>query len=255
MTDHHHNLSHQPFIHILGYNSKDGPSPCIAFLGGGGKSSLISQMGEEFSRIYSKVALTSLTKSGIDHRETVCFPDKFAGCDLSVHFTLANPLKILRQSNLPDKLNGVSVDELNDIWRQSDVCLFECDGARKLPLKVHLDHDPEVPNFATHVVIIVGADVVGTTPAEGLVHRADRFCNTWEISPNSVLIPDFIATVISSQKGYSQKIPKGIKRVYYVNKADAHPKNAEELATIIWEKTKCPTYFGSVQQKFWKAIS
>ncbi len=236
------------FIQILEDYSNPSSHPCIAFIGGGGKSSLISQLGRELSQIYSRVALTSLTKSGTQHTEAVCLPDRFRGPELISHFALANPLKIFRKSPLPEKYEGISREELFDIRNIANICLFECDGARKKPLKIHTKDDPKVPEFADQVIVVVGADVVGTSPEGGLVHRAGLFCDFWDIASTKILDVDFISMVVTSKRGYGSKIPDRLGRSYFVNKADDHGDSAQALAQAINERTRDAVYMGSVHQ-------
>lgn len=242
------------FIDILDVTSDSYGSPCIAFMGGGGKSSLISRMGSEFSHMHPKVALTSLTKSGFHHDEAVCIPRNITDHEINAHFALANPLKILKESDSSGKYTGISVDELKIIHDLSDVCLVECDGARKLSLKAHLEHDPVIPKFVTYIIIVVGADVVYTRPEDGLVHRHKVFCKMWKISPNIKLTPEFISKVLTSERGYWVKIPEGIRMIYFINKADRYPEQAMELADSILNRSNHPVYYGSVQKKFWKRL-
>ncbi len=117
-----------------------------------------------------------------------------------------NPLFIIGEKLSDNKLKGISENELNKIREYFNVTIFECDGARNKPLKAHTDYDPKVPEFTTHVIIIVGADVVNTKIDDGLVHRPELFCKTWNVKPDFKLEIDFIVDVLTSQKGYLSKV-------------------------------------------------
>ena len=133
--------------------------------------------------------------------------------------------------------------------------LFESDGARNLPLKAHLPHDPVVPSFTTNVVILVGADVVNTTLADGRVHRPELFREKWKIAPDEPLSVDFIARVVTSHRGYLEKIPDGISRIYFVNKGDAYRENTQLLAKAISIQTNAMVFWGSIRREFWERVS
>lgn len=227
---------------------------CIAILGGGGKTGLLHRLGDEFSREYDRVLLTSLTHSAYPIARDVVFVDNLPNRDLSPYFRRNNPLYIMYSTKDPKKLAGISVAELQEMHQQTGVCLFECDGARNLSLKVHKEHDPPVPVFATHAIIVVGADVVNTSISQGLVHRADLFRSVWNISDDDILDVEFIARVLTTSKGYLAKIPYHTKQIYFVNKADTHPHKAEQLARTIHEESGSPTFYGSIHASICNSI-
>ncbi len=198
--------------------------------------------------------LTSLTHSAIPHAYDVVFPDKIQDRCLLPHFKQHNPLFIMHSQLDARKLAGISVAVLQDLQKQSDVCLFECDGARNLSLKVHKEHDPPVPVFATHTIVVVGADVVDTTIRQGLVHRPELFKSLWNISNDDILDAAFIADVVTTPKGYLAKIPHPTNLMYFVNKADTHPQQAQRLARAIHDRSGAPTFYGSPHANICKEI-
>ncbi|MCF7797300.1 MAG: putative selenium-dependent hydroxylase accessory protein YqeC [Lentisphaeria bacterium] len=242
------------FTQMIFGESEILPGNRIAIMGGGGKTSLLHRLGEEFSQLFPRVVMTALTRSAVHPEHPILFADDVPGLDLTPLFQPQKPLCIMggRERN---KLTGISVDQLERIYPQVDVTLFESDGARNLPLKAHLPHDPVVPPFTTLVVILVGADVVNTTLADCWVHRPDIFREKWQITPNMPLSVEFIARVVSTPAGYLEKVPADISRIYFVNKGDAHRENARKLAAAIHAQTPAPVFWGSIQRKFWECVS
>ncbi|MFH1852458.1 MAG: selenium cofactor biosynthesis protein YqeC [Candidatus Neomarinimicrobiota bacterium] len=221
---------------------------CIALLGGGGKTGLQQRLGRELVQVFGRVLLTSITKSAFHTDPKIICRDEIGSGDLATWFARHNPLCVMGTCLNAHKVDGITMDELEQFKDQADVTIVECDGARNRPLKVHCDHDPMVPDFFDRVIVIVGADVVGTTLADGLVHRPERFREFWGIADNFVLTPAFITRVVTSEKGYSSKIPPAIPRTYFVNKTDAHPGQASALARAIYAASGRPTWYGSVQK-------
>ncbi len=221
--------------------------PCIAILGAGGKSGLLWRLGEEFAREYSRVLVTSLTKSEPVPDDKVVLLSDLASMDITGQFQAGRPCYLMGAEESANKLVGLTTDELHTASTQTEVCLFECDGARSLSLKAHLPHDPAVPPFATQAVIVVGADVVNTTINAGLVHRPEVFKARWTLAMNTVMDADFIATVLTEEKGYLAKVPSGIPIRYFVNKADSHPRQAGQLARALRRRFDGPVYIGSTR--------
>ncbi|MBC8403437.1 MAG: putative selenium-dependent hydroxylase accessory protein YqeC [Candidatus Marinimicrobia bacterium] len=224
------------------------PNSCIALLGGGGKTGLQQRLGWELSHQHNRVLLTSITKSAFHSEPKIICRAEIVDDDLSPWFTRHNPLCVMGTGLNTHKVKGIKIAELEQFKNQADITIVECDGARNRPLKVHRDHDPLVPDFFDQVIVIVGADVVGTTLSQGLVHRPELFATYWGIADNFVLTSTFIAEVVTSQKGYSSKIPSHLPRTYFVNKTDAHPGQASALARAIFTVSGQPTWYGSVQK-------
>ena len=235
------------FFRLISNNIEQERGSCIALLGGGGKTALLHKLAEEFAKYYTTVLQTSLTKTAFHQSDQPLILSEIKIDTLeSVKFD-RNPLFIIGEKISNEKLKGISANNLDGIRHHFDITIFECDGARNKPLKAHTDYDPSVPGFATHVIIIAGADVVNTKISEGLVHRPELFSKRWNVPPNFTLDIDFIVRVLTSKKGYFSKLDHEVNISYFVNKWDGHKKNAEDLAAAIYQKTGKPTFYGSVQ--------
>ncbi len=221
---------------------------CIALLGGGGKTALLHKLADEFVKYYPSVLQTSLTKTAFHPSDKPLILNEINMDKLDSIKLDRNPLFIIGEKISDEKLKGISRTDLESIRHQFDITIFECDGARNRPLKAHTEYDPQVPEFATHAVIIVGADAINTAASDNFVHRPELFCKIWNVKSDFVLDIDFIVNVVSSQKGYLSKVPNGIEIIYFVNKWDNHQNNAEDLAKAIFQKTGKPTFYGSVQK-------
>ncbi len=232
-------------------DSQPFDNSCIALLGGGGKTGLQHRLGQELALSFNRILLTSLTKSAWHADPPIHCLDDLPDHNLQPLFKQQNPLCLMGSCLTPEKLTGISAAELDELRHKADSTIVECDGARNRPLKAHLPHDPMIPDYFDRVIVIVGADVTGTTLTDGLVHRPDVFKHLWQINEDFVLFPEFIARVVT--QGYAGKIPAGMPRSYFVNKSDTH-NNAKELAQAINKISKAPTWFGSVQQDLLERI-
>jgi probable selenium-dependent hydroxylase accessory protein YqeC len=235
------------FYQLISGNIEQADGSCIALLGGGGKTALLHKLAEEFAIHYPAVLQTSLTKTAFHPSDNPLILNEFDFDTFKSIKYERNPLFVIGEKINNAKLKGISEDELAKIRQQFVVTIFECDGARNKPFKAHSNYDPTVPNFATHVIIIVGADIVNTKVNDGLVHRPELFCKIWNVKTDFRLNIDFIVDVVSSSTGYLSKVPSGVDVTYFVNKWDNHRKNTEDLARAIYLKTEKPTFYGSVQ--------
>ncbi|MBC8216634.1 MAG: putative selenium-dependent hydroxylase accessory protein YqeC [Candidatus Marinimicrobia bacterium] len=224
---------------------------CIAVLGGGGKTSFMFQVGNELASQFEKVLLTSITKAGPEKEVPISLQDDMGDFDIELEFTKQNPVFLLREKIHKNKYRGISEMDLNEIRHSVDITVFEADGARNLPLKAHNNHDPIVPQFATHAVLLIGADAVDTHIRDGKVHRPELFCEKWQLTPNDVLSSEIIANVVTHPNGYLSKIKTQIPITYFVNKAGVYPKEAEYLAKAIMQSTDSPVFYGSINENWW----
>lgn len=239
------------FFNLVSSSINDCKDTCTALLGGGGKTALLHKIANELAGYYPKVLLTSLTKTAFYRSEK---PLILTDTN-SIKSSNRNPLFVIGEKISESKLLGIFESQLYEIRKHFDVTIFECDGAKNKPLKAHTDYDPIVPKFATNVIIIIGADVINTKINDGFVHRPELFCKTWDVDEDRELDIDFIVKVVSSKHGYLSKVTNDAKVTYFVNKADSHLRNAQNLAKSILEKTNTPTFFGSVRNNLLEQVN
>ncbi len=236
------------FSQILFQNIADANKSCVGILGGGGKTTLLHALGDELSKTYDHVTLSSLTKAGISAQHRVHYYREFEVEESRELLFKINPLYIMAEQESEYKLIGLTPDQLQSLHDASDLTLFECDGARKKPIKAHQPFDPVIPHFATHAIIMVGADAVGAKVDGKMVHRPELFRELWNVNANHILDPAFITRILTSEYGYLQKVPKGIELTYFVNKADAFPAQALELAKMLSKLSHHSVFYGSIEQ-------
>lgn len=125
-----------------------GLQPCsrLALIGGGGKTTLLYQLGREARSRGWEYALSTTTRMAAPARDP--------------------RLRVLPAE--PGKLRGPGLEEIAS-WEGMLVAV-EADGSRGLPLKVHAEHEPVVPPGFL-VVMVAGMSALGR-PAAEVVHRA-----------------------------------------------------------------------------------
>jgi probable selenium-dependent hydroxylase accessory protein YqeC len=228
-------------------------TPAIAIFGGGGKTSLLYRFGKDLSAKYQKILLTSIVKAGPSPYYQIHFvhPNK----SILNLFDKDNPLYIMKEKVRDDKYIGFESGELKPWLNEIDICLFEADGARDLPLKAHHQYDPALPSYTTQAIIVIGADAINTKLSDGKIHRSSLFKEMWHINTDTLIDIKLITKVTTSKNGYLTKIHDSIEKTYFINKADAFPHNAQQLAESISHKKCGSVYVGSVTNKWWKKVS
>jgi len=222
----------------------------IALLGAGGKTALLHRLGEEAAR-ERKVLLTSLTKAGPDSPHPVHWLREYRDREAELARVPLNPLYVMDHPLHAEKVQGLDAGQLAGLLHYFEMSIFECDGARKRSLKAHTDWDPMVPDYATNVILVVGADVVGTRVGDGLVHRPERFCELWGVRLEGELTPEFVARILSAPEGYRSKLSGTCSMLYFVNKSERFPQAAKTLGAALAKQGVAPCAVGSVQAGEW----
>lgn len=223
-------------------------------LGGGGKTTLVELLGVELAKRHSRVLVSSLTHTLGRLAHGAVSAEEVQKAGLGRFAAASNPVRVLGPLDVEGKASGIAAQVLEELVAQAEVTVFECDGARNLPLKVHVDRDPQVPGFSTHALLLVGAEVVGSRIEEGLVHRPDLFAERWNVGREQLLDADLVATVVTSKAGYLSKVPAGIETIYFVNKADMAMEAARLLGEIIARRGEWPVYYGSLHENWFERI-
>lgn len=88
--------------------------------------------------------------------------------------------------------------------------LVEADGAKRLPLKAHAEHEPVIPACAGRTVCMVGVDGLGA-PVSQTCHRPQRFAQLAGVSVDDAVTPEAVAAVLRVE---------GLHDVVLINKVE-----------------------------------
>jgi molybdenum cofactor cytidylyltransferase len=157
-------------------------TPCIAFVGSGGKTTAIFQLARELELEGGAVIVTATTHLHVDQIKSA-----------DSHWVPENPADLESfQKNLcgvmlvtgpkeGDRTLGVNADilsrlrEIHDHYRLP--LLIEADGSRRKPLKAPNQNEPVIPEFVDQVVVVAGLTGLGKPLSEQFVHRPDIFAH------------------------------------------------------------------------------
>ncbi len=139
----------------------------ISLTGGGGKTTLMAGLCAHLKRRGRRVLMTTTTKImsprvhdyGCDR--VFCDDgvlDYFPEGPACVLYALENP-----QTN---KWSCPPLENLSALRDRYDVIVNEADGSKRLPLKVHTQRDPVVPDFSTYTISVMGLWAIGKRTTE-----------------------------------------------------------------------------------------
>lgn len=187
-----------------------------AVIGSGGKTTLLGAAGTELARCGSVILATS----------THMLP--FAGVPLYTGNNASELAKLVEREPLvcvgtpgaTGKLSAspIAMDVLAGL---ATYVLVEADGSKRLALKAHASHEPQVPVQAQQTILVVGAGGFGGVAHE-VAHRPELFCPRAGITAEAHVTPEAAARCIASEIDAGLITPTRI----LINQADASTPDA-----------------------------
>ena len=198
-------------------------SPCIAFIGAGGKTTAMFQLAKQLSQpvIVTATSHLGLWQTGLADQHIITeTPAPLEELEHGMKGTILVTGGIDGERTQP-----ISNDLLR--WLQqfcayhSIPLLIEADGSRGKPLKAWADHEPPIPPFVELVVQVVGLTGLGKSLTDEYVHRAEIFSKLSGIKVEEIITPDSLIQVLTHQDGGVKNIPGLTRKVVLLNQADA----------------------------------
>jgi molybdenum cofactor cytidylyltransferase len=207
-------------------------TPCIAFVGSGGKTTAIFQLAREIALEGGAVIVTATTHLHVDQ---IIFADS--------HWVPENPAeldsfqKILCGVMLVtgpmegDRTMGVNADILSRLREVHNhyhlPLLIEADGSRQKPLKAPNQNEPVIPEFVDQVVVVAGLTGLGKPLTEQFVHRPGIFANLSGLKLGDSITIEALSHVLTHHSGGLKNIPQQACRISLLNQADTPELQAE----------------------------
>jgi probable selenium-dependent hydroxylase accessory protein YqeC len=232
----------------------------VNFVGGGGKTSLIQKMMDEYSEKGPVLCTTTTRIHPPDHEKgfsvisgdnTVLIKNILASISLNC---TDRPYKIVaaRHFMSPHLLRGVAPDFADDL----DLSLFpivfnEADGAAGYSLKIPRDNEPVLMNKSKYLVPVIGLDCLRQPMGTGSIFRWQECSEQLSLRENEPLTAEIAAGILMHVFGVCKNWKAGTTIIPFINKADDHAQDsdARELARFILRNDNFPVervLYGSV---------
>jgi molybdenum cofactor cytidylyltransferase len=214
--------------------------PVVAIAGGGGKTTLLYALGREAAARGRTAILggtTRFTPTVGRRMPPVVMADEPDLVPAARRALGEQPVVVVTPGRaVQGRFAALSPEVANALARLDGLGLLalEADGSKQRPFKAPAEHEPVVPASATHIVVVVGADAVGTPLDEAHVHRPERVRALLEGSGLDAArcTPGAIAHVLLHPEGGRRGVERRAFAVM-VNKADTHPGEAADLARTL----------------------
>src|SRR6266498_1624661 len=203
-------------------------SPCIAFIGAGGKTTAMFQLARTLSENEGSSPVIVTATSHLGAWQIGLANDHIITETPAPLEDLEHGLKgvILITGEMDgNRSKPINNDLLN--WLQqfcgyhSIPLLVEADGSREKPLKAWAEHEPPIPSFVELVVQVVGLAGLGKSLNDSSVHRPEIFSRLSGLSIEELITSDSLVRVLTHSDGGLKNVPTNARRVVLLNQADS----------------------------------
>ena len=171
----------------------------MAFVGSGGKTTLLKKRAEDFRKEGKSVLVTTTT-----HMFTE--PDTLLTDD---------PEEIIRKleaegyvmAGIPvgDKIKALSPETFSAVCDRADVVLVEADGSKRLPLKFPNSTEPVIPENTDEIIVVCGLYAIGQK-AKDVCHRLELVKACLQIEEDTVITAEHVQKLVT--QGYFLPLKK-----------------------------------------------
>lgn len=199
------------------------PGRVISIVGGGGKSSLMEHLAEEYSQKGLKTAVMTTTK--IYRPETFCkTAAECEGCWKEERYAICGAL------NDEGKLGRPTDELLSWLDREADIILSEADGARMMPCKAPAEYEPVFLPQTDMVIAVMGMEVPGRTVGD-ICFRPEKVCELLGCGMEHVLNSDDLVKLLLSDSGM-RKLVGNMEYHIVLNKCDDEQRMQQAKAIL-----------------------
>ena len=196
----------------------------IAFVGGGGKTSLLFALAQALPGRRLLTTTTRIFAAQMKLAQAVIFAtESTERIEKEIGEALDRFGICLVVGNVTgDKAVGLPPVQV-DLWGNRpdvDFVLVEADGSRMRPIKAPAAHEPVIPSTATVVVPVVGIDALDGRFSQ-ITHRSEIAAGLlqWSVFSDRLSVED-VAQLIAHPQGGLKGVPEGARVVPFINKVE-----------------------------------
>lgn len=187
-----------------------------AIIGGGGKTTLMYRLAKECRTVGTVLVCTS---THIRRPEGI--PVLTSASSAAVLDALTKERCICLGTEAEGGKLCAPQLSFEQLTQLADFVLVEADGAKMLPLKAHLPHEPVIPENAGQTILVVGASAFGRKISE-VCHRPELWARRAGMQTDQTVTPQALARLILHE-GYGDRV--------FINQVES-PRQLEAARTL-----------------------
>ena len=160
-----------------------------AFVGSGGKTTLLKKMSEDFRKEGKTVLVTTTTHMFIEE-------DTLLTDDAEI---IINQLQTTgyAMAGIPEgeKIRALSMETYHKVCSYADVVLVEADGSKHMPLKYPNSTEPVIPENTDEIIVVCGIHAIGKK-AKDVCHRLELVKKCLQIEEDTMITVSHIQKLV-----------------------------------------------------------
>lgn len=199
-----------------------------AFVGAGGKTTLIHEQAARYRAQGKRVFVTTSTHMFIE-------PDTVLSDDPDVILAQLNRTGYV-MAGIPEgeKIRSLSSETYERVCSYADVVLLEADGSNRKPVKCPNSTEPVLPDNVEEIVVVCGLQAIGK-PLIEIAHRPELVKACLGAQDDTIITLEHIAVLL--REGYLRPLRKRYKNVS-VYAAGGTEAERKQLLALIYEETE-----------------
>lgn len=199
-----------------------------AFVGAGGKTTLIHEQAARYRAQGKRVFVTTSTHMFIE-------PDTVLSDDPDVILAQLNRTGYV-MAGIPEgeKIRSLSSETYERVCSYADVVLLEADGSNRKPVKCPNSTEPVLPDNVEEIVVVCGLQAIGK-PLIEIAHRTELVKACLGAQDDTIITLEHIAVLL--REGYLRPLRKRYKNVS-VYAAGGTEAERKQLLALIYEETE-----------------
>ena len=194
-----------------------------AFVGAGGKTTLIHKQAAAFRAEGKRVSVTTSTHMFIE-------PDTVLSDDADTIIAELNRTGYV-MAGIPEgeKIRTLSPETYEKVCAQADVVLIEADGSNHRPIKFPNSTEPVLPDHVEEIVVVCGLQALGR-PLVAVAHRPELVKACLGAQDNTIITLEHIARL--AREGYLRPLGKKYRDISVYPAGGTEEQKKELLAQI-----------------------
>lgn len=194
-----------------------------AFVGAGGKTTLIHKQAAAFRAEGKRVFVTTSTHMFLE-------PDTVLSDDADVIIAALNRTGYV-MAGIPEgeKIRALSPETYEKVCAQADVVLIEADGSNRKPIKFPNSTEPVLPDHVEEIVVVCGLQALGRPLVEA-AHRPELVKACLGANDDTIITLNHIAKLV--WEGYLYPLRKTYGNVCVYPAGGTDEQKNELLARI-----------------------
>lgn len=206
----------------------------IAYVGSGGKTTLLKQHAQEYRKQGLKVFATTSTRM---------FREDALVCDdaQAIIEGMQRTGYVFAGSDCGEKIGPLSPSVYREVCSHADVVLVEADGSKHMPIKFPAEHEPVIWDNVEKIIVVCGMHALGK-PAREVCHRLELVKQCLGIEDETIITAEHILQLLL--QGYilplGKRYPEKEINVYLRrNESDLHTY----AAAFIQKHAQCAVFY------------